>query len=130
MSIPGPSAREPNGTHAAVVSVRTERRGDVLVLAVAGEIDMATAPRLDDAIAGATRARPRVLVVDLSEVVFLSAAGMSALMRAADDTTAYAGSFRVVASTPLTQRVLELMGLDDELEVHRDLEAACREPNS
>ena len=48
---------------------------------VTGELDLATAPRLDEALAGARR--PSVVVVDLSGCTFLDSAGIRTLVGAA-----------------------------------------------
>jgi anti-anti-sigma factor len=59
---------------------RITYRPDVLVVAVAGEVDLGTAPLLDQALRGDL---PAVLVVDLSEVTFLGAAGLRVLTETA-----------------------------------------------
>ena len=51
-------------------------------LAVRGEVDLATAPALEDALADAIRESDGALVVDLSGVEFLDSSGLKVLLRA------------------------------------------------
>lgn len=98
-------------------SVRTESVGDAVVLSVAGEVDMATAPTLEESIKTALERGPAVLVVDLSRVDFLASAGMSVLIggnQQAGDMT----SFRLVATGNATLRPMELTGIAAEFSIH------------
>ena len=72
--------RPPPGT--LVVSV--ERRGAVVALELAGELDMATAPRVGEAMAWLRAGtRPRTtIVIDTTGVDFIAAAGYRALRAA------------------------------------------------
>jgi anti-anti-sigma factor len=58
------------------------RSADAIVVEVAGEIDLCTVTRLESMVRDQLRARPAVLRVDLGEVGFLGASGISVLLRA------------------------------------------------
>ncbi|WP_280373844.1 STAS domain-containing protein [Nocardia abscessus] len=69
------------------------------VLTVAGEVDLATAPALENAIDAILSGKPAALIIDLTAVSFLASAGMATLVAAhqrAGATTAIA----VVARGP------------------------------
>jgi anti-anti-sigma factor len=55
---------------------------DAIVVEVAGDIDLRTASRLEDALGEQLRARPGVLRLDLGRVGFVGAAGLRVLRRA------------------------------------------------
>jgi anti-anti-sigma factor len=98
-------------------SVRVEDTGDTVVLSVAGEVDMATAPALEESIKEALERAPEMLVVDLSGVGFLASAGMSVLIsgnQQAGDRT----RFRLVAVGSATLRPMELTGIAAEFSIH------------
>jgi anti-anti-sigma factor len=99
----------------------------VVVLRVSGELDMATAPELDESVDTALRQPPAVLVVDLSAVRFFSSAGLSSLIRTNEAAGERTG-VRIVAASPVTRRPLEVTGLTDALDVYPDLEAALVAP--
>lgn len=94
---------------------------ETVVLAVAGEVDMLSAPRLAAALDEIFGTLPRVVVVDLSEVEFLGSAGLAVLVSAQKQSTS---SLRVVASGRDTRRIFTLTGLDEVFALHATREAA------
>ncbi|MGA6161564.1 STAS domain-containing protein [Amycolatopsis magusensis] len=62
-------------------SLRTavERIGAVTVVAVAGELDMATAPELKETLRGVLEDEPEAVVIDLTAVPFLGSSGLAVL---------------------------------------------------
>jgi anti-sigma B factor antagonist len=108
------------------VTVRVERHGTAVVLRVAGELDLLTTPTLAEACDEALRARPPVLVIDLTSVTFLASVGMSAIVAAHEaggDTT----KVRVVGGTRETLRPITVTGLDHLLSVYSELNAALED---
>jgi anti-anti-sigma factor len=94
-----------------------EPQGDALVLDVAGEIDLATAPQLGDSIKAAMEQQPKTLVVDLSRVDFLASAGMAVLIGCHQQAKGVL-QFRIVASGSATFRPMELTGMTDEISIY------------
>jgi anti-anti-sigma factor len=92
----------------------------VAVLAVSGEIDLATIPAFEAAITDALSQRPQALIVDLSAVDFLASAGLQALVSAHEKIGGSAG-FAVVADGPATSRPIQLTGLDQILSLRASL---------
>ncbi len=93
------------------------------VLTVAGEVDLATAPALENAIEAILSGKPAALIIDLTAVSFLASAGMATLVAAhqrAGTTTAIA----VVAEGPATSRQLKMTSLDQVFALHSTLDAA------
>ncbi|MGO4444359.1 STAS domain-containing protein [Mycobacterium sp. 2YAF39] len=95
----------------------------IAVLAVGGEVDLATIPAFQAAIAEALAQRPTALIIDLSAVDFLASAGLQALV-ATHETVSGAAGFAVVADGPATSRPIELTGLDQILALHSSLSEA------
>ena len=94
--------------------------GRVVVIAVAGDLDLLTAPRLDDAIHSALRNQPTTLIVDLTRVQFLASVAMDLLVAAHHEITPTA-RFGVVANGPGTSRPMKLIGLDGIIALHQTL---------
>lgn len=104
------------------LTIATSRpRPDVGLVALAGELDMATAPRVREHLRR-QRPGPPVLVLDLTDVTFLGGAGITVLVEAAHDGV---GAVHVVAA-PVgpVRRALRLTGVDTVLPVHGDVEVA------
>ena len=80
-------------------------------VAVTGEIDILTAPRLEAVLEAAVDAYDDVLV-DLSGVTFMDAQGITVLLAA---HRAARGTLRVVDASPQAARVLRIIGVDHVL---------------
>jgi anti-sigma B factor antagonist len=63
--------------------VRIDRDGDAWSVACGGELDIATAPQVDDAVDLCFASRPTSLFVDCRDVTFIDSSGLSALLRIA-----------------------------------------------
>jgi anti-anti-sigma factor len=61
------------------LDITSDRVDDVPVIALEGRVSNATAAALADAIAAAARGAPRGVVIDFSEVDYVSSAGVRAL---------------------------------------------------
>ena len=88
----------------------------VLRLAVAGEIDLATADALFDTVRTVlATAHPAEVIVDLAEVTLCDSVGVDALMRARDAATAQAVDLVVINPQGIVRRVLDVTGTLDRL---------------
>jgi anti-sigma B factor antagonist len=103
------------------VSVEQPSPGRVVV-GVAGEIDVATAPEVERALAEAG-AEKRV-VLDLSECQFIDSSGLRTLLGARSAAVSAGGSLVLVVADPGLLRVFEVVGLGDILEIHDSLARA------
>jgi anti-anti-sigma factor len=106
------------------VEVTAACNGSVLIVSVRGDLDLESTPMLT---AGLDRAlsddAPSAVIIDLTEVDFLSSTGMTALI----DTHRRLGALvalAVVSNGPATTRPLTLVGMDEMLSLHADLDAA------
>jgi anti-sigma B factor antagonist len=90
-----------------------ERDGS-LVLIVEGELDIATAPLLDEALLGARGTDVEGIVVDLDAVSFMDSTGLHVLINHA--CAAGGGPpIRLTKGSPQVQRLFELSGTLDYL---------------
>ena len=85
--------------------------GGATIVAVAGEVDLATAPELRAAL----MAVPGDLTVDMAEVSFMDSTGLSALITAQKHTVGSGHRFTVTNESDLVARTMELTGLYDVL---------------
>ncbi|MGX7828658.1 STAS domain-containing protein [Actinokineospora sp. 24-640] len=114
-----------------LLTLRQGTFDDAVVVYADGEIDMATAPQLADALHAAIAVGEGLVVADLVEVRFLGSAGMGVLVSAADEC-GERGQRLVVATAPTgpARRSLQLTGLDRVLTMADDLNSALRAPLS
>ena len=105
-------------------NVQERDEAGVRVLAVSGELDIATAPelcaRLD---ASRTTRHPRMLV-DLTDVGFCDSTGLRALLGAASEVRAHGGRFAIVCTASgAVARLLDVVGASEWMAVHADPES-------
>lgn len=84
----------------------------VAVVRAAGEIDMFGAPALERAVSAELAASPRALILDVSEVSFLAAAGVGVISRAARIAGERGVAMLLIARGGAVLRTLELTGVD------------------
>lgn len=100
----------------APFTIRTDELDDATVLRLAGDLDMAGVPALNEALEPAQRAHPSRLVVDLRQLTFLDSMGLSALIAA--HTAGRDGDVEIafVRGDPVVHRVFEITKMDERLE--------------
>src|ERR1700754_2183352 len=96
----------------APFAVETEAAGDALVVRVRGELDLATAPALEDVVLPALRDGGRV-VLDLRVLEFMDSTGVRVIVAAHLAAGESGGSLALVRTDPEgpVGRVLEISGL-------------------
>ncbi|OBI42307.1 hypothetical protein A5707_06560 [Mycobacterium kyorinense] len=97
----------------------------LVVVSVSGDVDIASTPRLTEAIDAARAKGPSGVIIDLSNVDFFASAGVNVLI-AAHSGIAQSGHFAVVADGPATHRPLTLLGVDEIMPLYRTLDDALR----
>ncbi|MGH3518221.1 MAG: STAS domain-containing protein, partial [Haloechinothrix sp.] len=83
----------------------------VVVVQVAGELDLLTTPRLAAVLAPQVASTAEVIVLDLSQVDFLSTAALSHLLWARRHTAYRGQELRLVTGPPCVQRALAIVDL-------------------
>lgn len=105
------------------MTITQGRVGRAAVVSVSGVIDMLTSPELEAGIDAAQQTDAEAVIVDLSDVEFLSSAGMSVLV-AARDRFDEGAKFAVVADSPATSRPIKLVGLAERIGLYATLDEA------
>ena len=104
-----PESRRAQRNDALKVDVRPAGAG--VVVAVAGDIDLATAPRMVEAV-DAELGRGHDVQLDLSGVTFLDSTGIHALARLVSEGASAAGAFSVRRELlPQVEKVLQVSGI-------------------
>jgi anti-anti-sigma factor len=93
------------------------------VVRVSGEIDLVTAPALEQAIDSVVAESPTALVIDLSGVEFLGSVGLK-ILAATYEKLDTATQFGVVARGPATRRPIHLTGLDKTFPLYSTFDEA------
>jgi anti-sigma B factor antagonist len=104
------------------ISVQVSAADSCAIIAVAGEIDIATVPALRTALAALLADGARRLVVDLTAVGFIDSSGLNVLVGAVRQLGL--GRLGVVATQLNICRVLAISGLDTIIPVFDSVDAA------
>jgi anti-sigma B factor antagonist len=78
---------------------------------VSGEVDLASAPELREAIAKLAADRPPLVVVDLTDVPFLDSSGLGAIAGGLKLQRPHGGRLEVRGARPTLRRIFEVAGL-------------------
>ena len=97
------------------LELRSERRGDDHVIALAGELDLNDAGRFADEILQAERTDAKRIVLDLSELEFIDTSGVRLIIEADARSRENGHRLRIVPGSRAVRRVFEIVGLNDRL---------------
>ena len=97
-----------------------------VVVAVKGEVDLATAPALKSRLLELVSEGKTEIVVDLTSTDFLDSTGLGAVVAAYKRVRAHEGHLRLVATSARVKRVFEITNLDRVVPIHTTLEEACK----
>ena len=86
-------------------------------VALAGELDLATAPQLRDHLDQLYASGVRTFVLDTAGVTFIDSVGLSVILALFRRCRDAGGSVTVKSPSPIMQRTLEVAGLYDVLEI-------------
>ena len=96
---------------------------DILLVAIAGDLDVLTVAQTTTFLAQAAALTPRHLILDMSEVTFLTSAGIALLMAASENGTYGRLHLIGVLDNRSVQRPLALVGMLDLFDIAPDLDA-------
>jgi anti-sigma B factor antagonist len=104
--------------------MRTTEHAGVPVVVLAGDLDIATAPKVRDTIVKLATSGHLLAVVDLREVEFLDSTGLGVLVGCLKRFRTLGGDLRLVVTTERVRKVFEITGLDHAFALHDDLDLA------
>lgn len=108
----------------STLEITTQEMKRVDLITVSGRVDSSTAPELEEALQGRLDDGRYNLVLDLSDVNYLSSAGLRAMVSALRTCKGKGGDVRVAAPSERVQEVLELAGLDALFKSYDDVTLA------
>ena len=95
--------------------------GDAFVITLSGEVDLHTAPVLEQALEGVLGLGATSVALDLADVSFIDSTTLGLLLRYQERFRACGGELLVVTADRRVLRTLEVTGLDRVLKIERRL---------
>jgi len=114
----------------APLDVTSEQRGDQVLVAIAGELDIVNAPELETQLAATDANLADTLILDLREVEFIDSTGLRALIAANERARSAGHRLVIVRGAKAVDRLLNLTQLDQRLEIVDDPDAVGARPIS
>lgn len=97
--------------------------GGLNVVAIAGEVDLSTSPKVREALLGCISGGKGV-IVDLSEVAYIDSSGVASLVEAFQTAKSKALGFALAQVSDTPMRVLKLARLDQVFVIYDTLDDA------
>jgi anti-anti-sigma factor len=94
--------------------------GGGIGLVLRGELDLSTIEQLEQEVSSRVDGRPELVVLDLRELTFLDSTGLRLMLRLHARLDGLGGRLVLVEGPRRVQRVFELTGALDELEIVQD----------
>jgi anti-sigma B factor antagonist len=97
--------------------VTIERRDGAVHVALSGELDVSTAPQLEDDLRRVEAEQPDSIVLDLHKLTFMDSTGLRLLIMADARAREEGRRLAIGRGNDMIQRVLHLTRLDERLEI-------------
>jgi anti-anti-sigma factor len=116
-----PSIRERRSVGSRTVQshfrLEVRNEGRFTVIAVSGELDLASSPALQEELDRVAASDSNMLIIDLRELDFMDSTGLSVLVRAHQRIEEQGRQLAMVKGPQQVQRLLSLTGVSDRLTV-------------
>ena len=106
------------------LSIDSEMVGGVVVAALAGQLDTLTAKTFETFLSDKIRNERRRIVVDLSEVKYVSSYGLRVFLQTAKQLRSDRRAFVLCGLTPEVQKIFRVSGFDKILSIRPTREDA------
>lgn len=90
------------------LQIESRRDGDTLVIALSGELDLASAPDLERELQAGEATSPGQITIDLTELGFMDSTGLQSLLRARERAAESGYALSLRRGPHQVQRVFEL----------------------
>ncbi|MFS3127318.1 anti-sigma factor antagonist [Nocardioides sp. Bht2] len=106
------------------LSLKIREQGGATIVAVAGEIDVYTAPKLRDQITDLVGGGQYRLIIDMEAVEFLDSTGLGVLVGGLKKVRAHDGSLELVCTQERLLKIFRITGLAKVFAIHSSADEA------
>jgi anti-anti-sigma factor len=104
------------------VEISKSVEDNIMVLEIKGEVDAYTSQNLNKTLADVLGDGYHQIVVEVSQMTFISSAGIRALLYAQREAVQLGGEVRLVGPTDQVRRIFEIAGFFELFQITDDLE--------
>jgi anti-anti-sigma factor len=106
------------------MEITAKQLGQTTVVSIVGSVDALTANQVTSFLSAQVGNGQRQLVADLSQVDFMSSAGLRAILIALKESRQQGGDLRLAAAQPRVENILKIAGLTGVLQAFPTLDQA------
>ena len=106
--------------------MKIEERNGCIVISPEGKLDTINAPQFSKELLAVLEKKPKVCIVDLGEVSFLSSSGLQALLVGVKTSKKEGIGYGVCSMSEMVNDVFMLSGFDRFIDVFDDIEGAMK----
>ena len=108
------------------MDISEDRKADAVILALSGKLDATTAKTFEDKILGVINSGTQRLVVDLSQLEYVSSSGLRVFLLAAKRLQATDGKIVLCALKDQIRQVFDLAGFSSILPIYGSRDEAIK----
>jgi anti-sigma B factor antagonist len=108
------------------ITIDVKETDSLLAIKVNGEIDAYTAPKLRETIFPLSEKEGVKMVIDLSEVNYMDSTGLGVFVGVFKNVRAHNGEFKIVGLSDRLQRLFEITGLADIIDINSQIEGGVQ----
>lgn len=90
--------------------ITNKSSGNISVLSISGELDAHTAPELEKALQELIAAKQHQIIVNFSNLMYISSAGLGVFMAYIEDVRELGGDIKLSNMSPKVYNVFDLLG--------------------
>jgi anti-sigma B factor antagonist len=103
------------------LNIQHEKKDDKDYLAIAGEIDAYTAPKLREMMLPLTENEGALIVVNLSDVQYMDSTGLGIFIAALKSSQQYESGLKLQGMTPRVKRLFDITGLKEVMNIDGEI---------
>jgi anti-sigma B factor antagonist len=100
------------------MDINTRNKGDIVILDIAGEIDLYNAPEIKDIINKLIEEKKFNVIINLEQVSYIDSSGIGALISSLSNLKKYQGGLKIINVFASVRKVFELTKLTSFFEIY------------
>ncbi|MBN6888576.1 anti-sigma B factor antagonist [Cytobacillus horneckiae] len=108
------------------ININVNNNETLTEVTVNGEIDVYTAPKLKEELIPLSEKENVDMIVDLSGVSYMDSTGLGVFVGLFKNVRAHEGSFKIIGLSSRLQRLFEITGLADIIDISGKMEGEIR----
>jgi anti-sigma B factor antagonist len=106
------------------VAIKTATSDETFIISIDGELDMYTAPQLEDALSAGMAEGHKKVVVDMTRVGFLDSTTLGILVSGLRRLRSEEGELHLVVDHPHLAKMFRITGFDGVFKMHKTVDEA------